>query len=357
MASPDVGLQFHLPSHKGLGLLRLLELAKMAESGGVKQVWVTDNLQNRNIFVTLAALAGATDLKLGTAIMVHYFRNPVDAVDSVAAVTELMGGSEISLGIGRGNIRTSNSIKTPAPLGMMRETAQALSILFAGQELVASDFPTLSSYFNYADTARFQLSFSPARDVRIYCGGDGPKTLAIGGAHMDGLLCGTTFRPIARMGRLPSLLKIFDDAADEAGKTGPRRRVAEIKIALDSDPQVSREFARHGVGSRVLGLRWRGYPPEDIARLGITQEQIDRLEDVKRTSGDGTSQALAPLVTDEMIDAFYVAGDLGYCRDQIDELLELADQYGFHQIIFSGISADFEHGVRLLIDEIMPSFS
>jgi hypothetical protein len=86
---------------------------------------------------------------------------------------------------------------------------------------------------------------------------------------MDGLLCGITFRPIAAMGHLPAHLQVFDDAAAKAGNAEGTAK-AEIKISLSRDAAVSRAFARRGVGSRVLGLRWRGYGAEDIGRLGIT---------------------------------------------------------------------------------------
>jgi alkanesulfonate monooxygenase SsuD/methylene tetrahydromethanopterin reductase-like flavin-dependent oxidoreductase (luciferase family) len=356
MSKPDVGIQFHLPTHKNLTIQELVELATLAEAGGVKQLWVTDNLQNRNVFVVISALAQNTDLNLGTAVMVHFFRNPVDAAGAIATVTELMGGSEISIGIGRGNIRTSSYIETPRPLGMMKETAQALSALFSGAEVEASEFPILSDYFHYAAGSQFRLNLSPDVQTRVFCGGDGPKTLAIGGRYTDGLLCGTTFRPIAKMGHLPTLLKTFDDAAHDAGKAGPKHRVAEVKISLHKDPKASREFARKGVGSRVLGLRWRGYSADEILKLGIKPEEVDLLEEAKK-SGGGTSQELAQLVTDEMIDAFFIAGDMDQCREQVAELLEMAERHEFKQIIFSGISADFRDGLRLLAEEIVPSFS
>lgn len=356
MSAPTIGVQFHLPTHKSLHLSEIVELARVAEGGGVDQVWVTDNLQNRNVFAVLSALAANTDLSLGTAIMVHYFRNPVDAAASIATITEMMDGQEISIGVGRGNIRTSNYIETPRPLAMMKESAQALRWLLDGDEMAAESVPALAEYFHYAEGARFRLNVSPDVDVALYCGGDGPKTLAIGGRYMDGLLCGTTFRPIEKMGHLPALLKVFDDAASSAGRTEPPRRVAEVKISLHEDRTASRAFARKGVGSRVLGLRWRGYSDDDIGRLGIAPADIDRLATAK-AAGAGTSQELADLVTDPMIDAFFIAGDPAECRSQVADLLALAREHHFEQILFSGIAANFRDGLDLLLSEIVPEFA
>jgi hypothetical protein len=169
---------------------------------------------------------------------------------------------------------------------------------------------------------------------------------------MDGLLCGTTFRAIAAMGHLESQLRLFDAAATGQPHR-PKVKVAEIKVSLSRDPAASREFARRGVGSRVLGLRWRGYGVEDLGRLGISAAEVDELERAKQGSG-GTSEELAGHVTDAMIDAFYVAGDLGYCRERVVEIAETARSHGVSQLLFSGISADFPDGVRLLGDEIVP---
>ena len=53
----QAGVQFHLPTYKDVPIPELIELAKTARSGGMTQIWVTDNLQSRNAFVVLAALA------------------------------------------------------------------------------------------------------------------------------------------------------------------------------------------------------------------------------------------------------------------------------------------------------------
>ena len=48
MASIETGVQFHLPTYAHVPLPQLIDLGKMAQAGGVKQLWVTDNLRSRN---------------------------------------------------------------------------------------------------------------------------------------------------------------------------------------------------------------------------------------------------------------------------------------------------------------------
>ena len=349
----ETGIQFHLPSHPRVTAADLVRLGKMAEVGGVSQLWATDNLQSRNLFVVLAALATNTSLKLGTAVMVQYFRSPIAAAGSIAAVTELMGGAEFSVGIGRGNITTSTMIETPRPLGFMREMAVASRLLLDGEELASSSVPILAEYFKLESSARYRLEFRPARDVVLYCGGDGPRSLEVGARHMEGLLVGPMFRPLATTGRLYGLLDRFDAHAIDSSRPSPRRKVAEVKLALSPDPFESRMYARFDVADRVLGLRWRGFSTEDTAQLGISSEDIDRLARAKEQGGG--PEAMASLVTDSMIDAFYIAGDLAYCREELARMRDIAITSGFHQILLSGISPDLGLGMRILLDEILPS--
>ena len=151
----------------------LVGLGKAAKAADVSQIWVTDNLQSRNSFVVLAALAANVPINLGTAVMVQYFRNPVDVADAAAAISEMMDAEELSIGIARGNAGTPRLVNTPKPISMLRETAQSLSRLLAGEVVQFNDYPTIASYFNFAPDASFQLNFSPKTPVPLYCGGNG----------------------------------------------------------------------------------------------------------------------------------------------------------------------------------------
>lgn len=77
MPQLESGAQFHLPTYAHVPLPHLVELAARAETKGVDQFWVTDNLRSRQSFVVLAAMASRLKTKLGTAVAVQYFRNPV----------------------------------------------------------------------------------------------------------------------------------------------------------------------------------------------------------------------------------------------------------------------------------------
>ena len=357
MASMQAGIQLHLPTYSHVPIPDLIALGKVAKSGGISQIWVTDNLQSRNCFVVLAALAADISISLGTAVVVQYFRNPVDVADSVAAISEIMDGPELSIGLARGNPSTPLFVNTVKPVSMLRETAQCLHRLLAGDEVTFSSYPTLASYFNFNPSGTFQLNFRsnfrPKTPIRLYCGGNGPRSMAVGGEFMDGLIFGGEFKAVAGTGRLPSVLRSFDDAALKAGKEEDAPKIAEIKLSVSRDKEAARGFARHTAGRRLLNLRRRGYTPEDMLRLGVPTEGLELLE---KAAQEGTSTGqFAQLVTDAMIDAVYVAGEPDYCRERMLEVQEIAQENGFQQLMFSELGPDVDESLKLLCDEILPA--
>jgi 5,10-methylenetetrahydromethanopterin reductase len=348
----EIGIQLHLPTFRDVTLPQFIDFGRAAHVGGVSQLWITDNLRSRNQFVVLTALATSVPLKLGTAVTVQYFRNPVDVADSVAAITELMAGREFGLSLARGNRNTPNYVKVVKPLTMLRETAQSLQRLLAGEAVQFEQYPTVASYFNLVSEASFKLNFRPRSPVLIYCGGNGPKALAIGGTYMDGIIFGGTFQSVVRAGHMGELITVADDAA-KAARRAPLRKVAEIKLSVAKDGRAAREFVKHSVARRIVTFREGGHGDDDYRKLGIDSAQIDRLLDAERSSG-GFDNHL-DLVTDAMIDALFVAGTPAQCREKMREVCAMARSHGFKQLMFSELGPDLNEALQLLCDEILPA--
>ena len=344
-----MGVQFHLPTYSHVPLPHLIQLAEQAVDQGISQIWITDNLRSRNTFVTLSALACHVPANLGTAVTVQYFRNPVDLADMVASISELMDGRELSIGLGRGNPRTPSLIKTPKPVTTLRETAQSLRRLLEGDSVGFADYPNILSYFNFNPTAHFKLNFSPKAPIRIYCGSNGPLGMAVGGKEMDGLIFGGHYMAALRTGRVPGLLQIFDDAANEAGKTSTSK-VAEIKISLSRNRHAARDFVKENAGRRILNMYRQGYSHQDIQKLGVNLEDMARLDQVEAEGG-----AFDRLVSDQMIDAIFIAGETGECLERLLEVRDIAQAQGFHQLMFSELGPDVDEALGLLCHEILPN--
>ena len=353
MPALETGIQFHLPTYAHVPLPHLVDLAAQAEAKGVDQLWVTDNLRSRQSFVVLAAMASRLNIKLGTAVTVQYFRNPVDLADSVATLSELMDGRELSIGLGRGNPRTPSLIRTPRPVSVLRETAQSLRRLLKGEAVCFADYPNLLDYYHFNPSAEFQLNFHPASSVRFYCGSNGPLGMAVGGETMDGLIFGGHYMAALRTGRVPELLDAFDAALPPHRKSSAVPRVAEIKISLSRDAAAARAFVKESAGHRVLNMYRQGYTTEDIERLGVALPDVERLD---RADRDGATEAeFDGLVTDSMIDAIFIAGTPGDCLERMLEVRDTAREQGFGQLLFSELGPDVDEALSLLCDEVIPA--
>ena len=349
----EIGIQLHLPTFRQTTLREFVTFGHDAHAGGVSQLWVTDNLRSRNPFVVLTALAGSVAVKLGTAVTVQYFRSPVDVADSVATITELMDGREFGLGFARGNRNTPQYVNVLKPVTMLRETALSVRRLLAGDAVKFADYPLLASYFKLVPDAEFKLNFAPKSPVLLYCGGNGPMALAVGGDCMDGILFGGTFQSVVRMGHMAERLTIAEQAAAKAGREHALRKVAEIKLSVAENGRAARDFTRHSVAGRIVSLREGGCSDDDLRRLSIDPADVDRLQAAEqsgRPAGD-----FPELVTEAMVDAIFVAGDPDQCRERMADVCTMARDHGFTQLMFSELGPDLEQGLKFLCDGILPS--
>src|ERR671924_272735 len=161
--SGEIGI--HYPLHV-LNRYTLPELIGLAERAwqilgklGFSQVWTNDNLEYRSVLASSAAIVARLPVKLGTAVTVPYFRNPVDLAMAFATMSELMDGREISLGLGPGSRSIlTHQVERTKPLALMGELATALRALFAGAPLERGAMPVLASYF-HMNAEQYSLRF------------------------------------------------------------------------------------------------------------------------------------------------------------------------------------------------------
>lgn len=213
----ELAVKFALQTASHYGTADWLRLARLAHDEGFTQVWLNDNLGQRQIFVLLAAIAAQVPIAVGTSVITPYFRNPVDLAGSLATLGELSDGRPVRVGIARGDAAyAGRQIAMPKPLAMVRETVLAVRELLLGRSVAFRDFPTVADYHHIAPQQEFRLASAPRGDVKFFCGGNGPKILKIAGAVVDGALIGNHFIPLVRSGRLPGLLEIARESAVSA---------------------------------------------------------------------------------------------------------------------------------------------
>lgn len=350
----EIGLQFttHIANHYTVP--EWVQMAKLAHQHCFDQVWVNDNLGHRNVFVILSAIASQVPIKLGTAILVPYFRNPVDTADAFASLSELVDGREISVGIARGDYaQAGHQIQMVKPVSMVRETVQFLKRLFQGDTVEYRDYPVLSSFYKLNDTAKMRLGFVPQSPIRFYCGGMGPKIMEVAGRVMDGILLGGFFIPLARSGKLQGFIEIAERANREKHTQGKLKKVCEINISVSRDYERAREFPKRYIAHMLLVLDALGFTDEEFAHLGVDPRGVSK---IKEAFEDGkTIVEVASLVSDSMVDAGFIAGSPRECEEKLKEMCRYAAEYGFDQVCFAKLGPDYEESIKILAQDLIPS--
>lgn len=351
-AALELGLQFHLASTvRRYATSDLVALGELAERRGFAQIWVTDNLGARNPFVVLSALAPRVRIKLGAAVLVQYFRNPVDLAGAVATLTELMAGREFGVGLARGSLtKTPRYVRASAPVPILRETAGMLRHLVAGEHVRFAEYPALASYFNLAADGEGRLGMRPAGPIALYGGGNGPRALAAAGQMMDGVIYGGSFVAAARAGTIAAALETADRAARLASPTKRLRKVAEVNVSLSADGDAARRYAKPFAATVITHMHATGSTAEDFGRLGVPPERVAKL--VAARHAGAAEDAVARLATDEMVDATIIAGDPRTCAPRLHAVCAEAARLGFEQVMFSKLGPDYREAVALLAEAL-----
>ncbi|MGH7824020.1 MAG: LLM class flavin-dependent oxidoreductase [Candidatus Binatia bacterium] len=350
----ELGLQFvtHLANHYTVP--DLVRLARLAADKGFEQVWFNDNIRYRSQMVALTAVASNVPIRLGTAIMVPYFHNPLDAADSFASLSELCEGKEISVGIARGDLGQSpQHLQSPKPIAMVSETVRFLRRALAGEEASYAEFPFLQDFYRLNHNGKFRLAFKPQSNFKFYGGGNGPQALRMCGRVMDGLISSGTYIPMLKAGRLPGMLATADQAAGEVNSTKRLRKVCELNVSISLEHDKAIEFPKRQVAHSILQWEALGFTPEEYSKMGVKREQVLKLK--QAFDSGATVEQASSLVTEHMVRTYYAAGKPEAVRDQIIELASAAARLGYDHIAFAKLGPDYEEAINLLAKQIVPA--
>lgn len=346
----EIGI--HYPLHV-LNRYSLPELIGLAETAwrtmrqfGFSQVWTNDNLEYRSVLASSAAIVARLPVKLGTAVTVPYFRNPVDLAMAFATISELMDGREISLGLGPGSRSIlTHQVERVKPLTIMAELATALRTLFAGAPLQSSEIPVLASYF-HMNAEQYALRFKTQAPIRLYYGPSllKPAVLDLIARYFDGVILQTLYG-IADM---ESSLARLETARAQSPLAEPLRKVMLLNASVSRDSGAARQHAKRFVSHIVSG-----WPDEVLKAKGIDPQAIQAVR--KAYSENRGVDYAASLTPDEAVDRLIIAGTPAQCKERIAELFSLAARDGFRQITLGvPLGPDIPEVIKLWSEEILP---
>ena len=288
----------------------MVRLARKAEASGFESLWVAETRITRDAVVPMAAIAAATErVRLGSAILNVYTRNPVVIAITFVSLDELAPG-RIVMGLGAGSplVLAPQGQPFTRALSRLREYVEVMRPLMRGETV------TYSGKTIGLDGARIEDLLSDDREIAsaatqmpIYLGVTGAPALELAGEAGDGVLLNVCL-PTSYVTRARGLI--------EQGALRAGRDFSAIEIGLmlvvspDEDSRRGKDRAR-----RFVALYLSLFP--NIARE--TGYPADWLERLRQTFFAEGVEVAARLVDDATVDALTAAGTPAECQAKIAE--------------------------------------
>lgn len=303
----------------GSTLRESVRLAQEAERAGFASLWSAE--LHRDAFMQLAAVAPATSrIQLGTGVALAFTRSPLVLALSTLDLDELSGGRAI-LGLGTGVRRLNeawHNVTYSRPAPRMREAVSVVRLLMQSVH-VGAPIRYEGEHYNI-EIKGYRRPYPPVRGrVPIYVAGIGPLMCRVAGEVGDGWL-GHSMNSLryTREVVLPNLA---------AGLKRAGRERKEVEVCLSVTCAISRDRAaarRAAAGSVAFYATVRTYEPLFVLH-GFGREARAIQEAFRR----GDQAGMMDAVTDEMLDAFAVAGTPDEVRGRLKDYEEVADVVKF----------------------------
>jgi len=304
---------------------RIAELGEHAEASGFDTVFSSCHYNNRNPFVALDRIARRTDdARVGPGIANPYETHPVTLASQVASLDEASGGRAV-YGIGPGDRSTLENLGFEHD-GALRRVLEAFKM---AEDLFTGERVDHDGTFQAVDAG---LNFEiPSETIPVYVGAQGPHMIRMSAKHADGILFnGSHPDDIAWAAEQTEMgLEERPDARGEFDFAA----YASVSISTDSD--AAHEAARPAVAFIAAGAA-----PPVLDRHGLDR---DRAETIGKHISAGEFEEAFAAVSEEMIEAFCIAGTPEEVDDRIDAVMEHADSF----VAGSPLGPDLDEAIRL----------
>lgn len=281
---------------------QVAEAAAEAERLGYSRIWVADEgIATRDPYVTLTAIGEATsEVKIGPGITNPYTRHPGVTAGAIASLDEFTGGRAfLGLGAGGGLSLGPLAMARRYPVRAARDMISALRALWAGETVNRERAPVVFC------EARL---VNPRPGIEIHLAGRGPMMVRLAGEMADGFYISYVHK--AMLGSLINRLR-------SAGRTLTLTYCTRF-VLDDTDWEAAR---------RDMSFRLPDSPPDVHEAIGITPDEVAALRSALIKGGP---TAAAPLVRDEWVTPFVIAGSSQECRA---ELRDLVKAHGINEVL------------------------
>jgi 5,10-methylenetetrahydromethanopterin reductase len=277
---------------------QLAERAKLAENCGFETVWLADERFFREVYSSLAVLAGRTRrVRLGPCVTDPFARHPALTAMALGTLDEISEGRAI-FGIGAGVSGFSElAIQSRKPPVAIRETIELIRILMSGQEV---DYQGEIVQFH-----RGRLNFAPPRArVPVHVASNGPLTQKMAARVADAVM-------MEACGSVEEAKAFAATVAEGAAKVGRTlsdvRLVARLDCCIAKDGKLARDTLRPAV-TRLIAQRIARFYTLEAQGLTLPEEAVKAIGEVPYHAGVKPFAPLYPFVTDRHVDALTLAG-------------------------------------------------
>jgi 5,10-methylenetetrahydromethanopterin reductase len=274
----------------------LAAVALAAEALGAVAILVADEGTDRDLYVTLAALAQCTRrVLLFGAVTNSHSRHPVAAAAAFASLAELAPG-RIVAGFGTGGSRVFGpmGLSPRRPFTALVECVDIVQALWRGEVV---------DHHGEFSVCRAALPWTPGA-LPLAIAGRGPRVERFAAERADWMLLAG--RAIDRVAPLVSNLR----TAGGAARSTPLA-IAWNPSAAWTEPLLA-EIRTH------LAYMAVDMPPAERSALGLDDDRTARLREVINAHGPA---AAGPLVPDAVVEHYAVTGDRSRVVARLSELV------------------------------------
>ncbi len=261
---------------------RLVELARLAESLGAEACFVADEGTERDVYVALTAIVGATGLSVAPAITNPFSRHPVATAAAIATLAELAPGRVMhGLGVGGSRVLKPLGMDPERPYTALRDAFELNRRLLAGETVGEASLPW----------------FRPDRPMPIAVAGRGPRVQRLAAEHSDCVILSA-----APPSELPAV-------AERIRTSGSARIAWSAYLAYNETERrrVLPHFSYMAVDA----------PPDVRTADGLDDATTD---EVRRLMLAGRMDDAAELLPDALVDRYGLAGTPAGISARITEL-------------------------------------
>ncbi len=283
-------------------LLDVPAAARAVEDAGYDGLYTFEG-QHDAMFPLVLAAEHTQRIELTTAVVIAFGRNPMTLAQS-AYDLQLLSKGRFNLGLGtqiKPHIEKRYSMQWSKPVERMRELVLAIRAIWSSwHEGTKLDFRG-DFYTHTLMTPFFNPGPSPYGLPRIFLGGVGPRMTAVAGEVANGFMVHPfSTEKFMRETTVPAL---------EAGAARAGRTLADIEVAFPAMVIVAETDEEMARGRDAIRPRLAFYGSTPAYKVVLDAHGWGDLQpELNRMTKTGDWAGMNALITDEMVDAFAVAG-------------------------------------------------